>query len=525
VANPISGASIQSDGMSTGGVQAGGRGHLWKSTAVAIYLFALIAALYQWLAFIREPLNLDETGSYWQISGGFRQLWLNRFVVTDPPAYSYVLWFATRILGTSEAALRVPSVVAMLAAAVLLYLIARDIFDRELALVAVALFCLNPIVIFASIDARPYALAVMVLNAAILVLIRLRNSDSCGLAALYGFLSAGIIYFHYLFALILPALLFGFFVIKSGRKRPMWHQASIAMAAFVVAALPLASSARQLVHSSGTHICDDAPMPVMFVLTLLPIWVVSAFFIAGLLGLLLASFGVKGSIQRIRLRDNYIVVFGLLAITPVLILYAVSVATPLHSFADRHRLPAIPGIVLCWTLLASQLRPRAIQRLFVVLLATFTLMSYGGVTNFGHRSYRHTWKNAIEAAERNAAMDHTPVLVCSGFVEGASASMPTDEPEKSRYFTPLSYYRMSVPIIPLPYALNDETVRAGTRFLKDSEHSRRRFLAMGNVKAYSTLDWLRQITAGSYSVRDIGTFDDIKVLEFDPVPIGAVAAH
>jgi hypothetical protein len=496
----------------------------WKHPAV-IYIAALAAALYQWLAVIGTPLNLDETGPYWQISNGLRQIWLSRFTGTDPPAYYYVLWLASKVLGTSEAALRTPSVIAMAAAAVLLYLAAREIFDDELALVAVVLFSLNPMVIFAAVDARPYAWAEMLLNAALLVLMRLRTSNSYGLAALYGFLCAGVMHFHYLFALVLPALLLGFFVIKFGSKGPMWRQAATALVSFAVAVLPLLPGLRQLAHSSGTHVCDDPPMPAMFLVTLLPIWPVAALLVAGLLALLVGSFGWKEAVQRVRPRKNCIVACALAAVIPVAILYGMSVATPLHTFADRHRLPAIPGIVLCWTLLVSQIRVRAMQRLFVLLLAAFTLMSYGGTTNFGHHSYMHTWKNAIEAAEANAETDRAPVLVCSGFVESAFATMPKEAPEKNQYFAPFSYYQVHVPIVPLPYTLNDETIRVGAEFLRSNARSRHRFLAMGNVKAYSTLDWLRGEAANAYTVREIGVYDGIKVLEFDPVPIGAVAAH
>jgi mannosyltransferase len=158
-----------------------------------------------WFIAIRAPLRLDETGSYWQISKGFSEI-ISRQGSLSFPAYSYILWFSTKIIGTSEIALRVPSILAMMGAVYLLYLAARELFERDIAFIAAVIFSLDPIVVFASIDIRPYAFGVLATNAAILVLLRLRRSSSNWLAALFGLMAASIVWFHFLFGVILPPL-------------------------------------------------------------------------------------------------------------------------------------------------------------------------------------------------------------------------------------------------------------------------------------------------------------------------------
>jgi hypothetical protein len=81
---------------------------------------------------------------------------------------------------------------------------------------------------------------------------------------------------------------------------------------------------------------------------------------------------------------------------------------------------------------------------------------------------------------------------------------------------PLSYYPLSVPVTPLPRALNDEAMRDGSRFLQQAARRHQRFLAMAFVQSYGTLDWLTKTASGNYDVHPIGQFDGVKVLEFVP---------
>jgi hypothetical protein len=85
----------------------------------------------------------------------------------------------------------------------------------------------------------------------------------------------------------------------------------------------------------------------------------------------------------------------------------------------------------------------------------------------------------------------------------------------SAIFAPLSYYQLSVPLVALPRALNEEAMRVGSRFLQEASQRHERFLALAFVPSYGTLDWIANHTSG-VQVRELGVFDGIKVLEFDP---------
>jgi hypothetical protein len=93
--------------------------------------------------------------------------------------------------------------------------------------------------------------------------------------------------------------------------------------------------------------------------------------------------------------------------------------------------------------------------------------------------------------------------------------MPLDSAKDSPFFAPLSYYKLSVPVVPLPNQLNGEAMRVGSRFLQEAAQKHERFLAIA-YKQYGTLEWLAQMAAATHSVRKLGVFDGVEVLEFVP---------
>jgi hypothetical protein len=107
------------------------------------------------------------------------------------------------------------------------------------------------------------------------------------------------------------------------------------------------------------------------------------------------------------------------------------------------------------------------------------------------------------------------VLICSDIPEADHMRMPEGAAiEETGILPPLSYYKLTVPVAPLPRTLNEEAIRAGSVFLQQQEQ--RRFLAMAFIESYGTLDWLTKAAAASHTVRELGAFDGVKVLEFVP---------
>ena len=482
---------------------------LWLRVELPGYVLALLVSVSLWFLAFHAPLTDDETGSFWQISQGFWKI-LSRQGGLSFPTYAYILWFFSKILGTSEPALRVPSILAMAGAVCFLYGTARKLFDTGVALIVTIIFCLHPVVMFAAIDVRPYAFAALAINAAIFALICLRESNSNWLAALLGFVAACIVYFHFLFTLILPVFAICFFVVKVGDRKVRVRQLIVAVVTFGVAILPTTRGLLFTFQTRSTHVYDVAPNWMQLAAALAPGWLIPIAFVVAFM----AAATKRLNFQRYA--EGWRVYFCLLlGIVPILILYGVSIVTSIHIFLDRYHLVAIPGIALCWGLMANWFDSRLLKMVFCLALVATSAMHYFHSPEARHHLY--SWKDALHAAEDNASLDNAPVLICSEFVESHFVPMPLDSPKESKLFAQLSYYKLSVPVIPLPQELNQETVRVVLSFLQRPTTPQQRFLAMAYEASYPTLNWVASRASGTHYPRVVGVFDGVAVLEFKPI--------
>jgi len=473
-----------------------------------LYALALGVSISTWFIAVRAPLWLDETVSFFHIKAGFsgissRQGW------PTVPVYSYVLWLWTKAMGTSEIMLRVPSILAMLGAVYLLYRVARRLFDQDVALICAVVFCLHPFVIFESIDIRPYAFGALAVTASILLLVHLQHNSSIWLAALFGFSAAFIVYVHLLFAVIIPALTICFVARKSNHRKTFWLQCGAALLVFAISFLPIIPGIQYMMHTSASHVFAPPPGLVQLLQTVTS---------KRLTAILLLTIVVAAATRRLDLKSRIQLWPTLLcislALVPLLTLYGLSVGTSLHIFEFRYRLVAVPGIALCWALALSRIDSRMLRLLFCMVVVA--VIAYHDFNDPIFRIHGYSWRYSLEFAERNASVDNAPVLICSDFPEANSLPMPIGSAAKdSRVLSQISYYQLSVPVVALPRALDVEAMRIASRSLQEAALHHERFLALAYVPSYGTLEWIED-NASEMRVRDLGIFDGIKVLEFDP---------
>lgn len=485
------------------------KGSIQARTLYVIYALALVVSISTWFLAIRAPLWLDETISYFVIKGRFSEI-LSRQGWPGVPAYPYLLWLWAKAAGTGEIALRTSSVLAMLGAVYLLYRSARELLDWDVAVIAAVVFCLHPIVTSEAIDVRPYPFAALAITSSIFALVRLRHNNSNWLAALFGLSAACIVYFQFLFVVILPALVICFFAVKVADRKTLWRQFGIALVAFALAFLPVIPGLLYMFHTSAVHVYAAAPA----------FWELRGTLASKRPTLCLAAtILTAAATRRLDLRSHLegrtILFCGSLALVPILILYGVSKGTSIHIFLDRYLIVAVPGIALCWAFIVSRIDSRALRLLFCTALVAAT--AYHAFTSPSSRVHNYTWKYALDVAEKNASTGNAPVLICSDLPESDHLPMPVGAAIKdSALFAPLSYYHLSVPVVPLPRALNDEAIKVGSQFLQQAAQRHDRFLALAFEPSYETLDWLARNAEGTHRVHELGIFDRVEVLEFIP---------
>jgi hypothetical protein len=195
-------------------------------------LAVVVITLCIWPA-MGTSLWLDEAGTWWIVRDGIREA-VSRalFWSASSPFYYAALWFAVQVLGLSEIALRLPSVIFSLATSIVLYRLARRWFDAEGALVTVVLFFCIPAVEFTVVDARPYALGLLLLVSTWLSMMRWLESTQWSRGVVFVGCAASVVWVHYtLVAGLIPLLWY------AGRLG--WRRSAAAAAAIVVLVLPL----------------------------------------------------------------------------------------------------------------------------------------------------------------------------------------------------------------------------------------------------------------------------------------------
>lgn len=133
----------------------------------------LLVGLVMRLVSIGQSLWLDEATTALVSKMSFNQIFTN-FLPNDfhPPLYYLVMKFWVDIFGNSEISLRIPSVLFGLVTVYLTYLIAKKIFNKNVAIASSLLLSTSGLAIYYSQEARMYGMAAMLVALAVYLYIR-----------------------------------------------------------------------------------------------------------------------------------------------------------------------------------------------------------------------------------------------------------------------------------------------------------------------------------------------------------------
>lgn len=238
------------------------------------------------------------------------------------------------LAGSSEAALRFPSVLGTMVACALLVVLGRKLFDRRIALVAGVLLALNPFVVKWSQQARAYTLLLAVSVLAILLLLRALERGTRGAWALYGLAFSAVIIWHPPAGVVLaPTHLL---LVSQRRERILPHGL---VAAVVIMVLGVPWAAQIAMRSTGEGVAMNwltFPTPEVIARALLDVSGAAG------LGVLLALGGLwllhrAGDVDRAAWLATW-------AFTPFVVALLISIARPI--FLDRYLIVASPAFAL-----------------------------------------------------------------------------------------------------------------------------------------------------------------------------------
>ncbi len=325
--------------------------------------------------FLRNSIRLDEAQSLWQTNHSYESLL--QIVAEDVhvPLYHVLLRTWRLVLGPDVETARLLSLVFLLAAVPVFYLVARKVLSRPWALFALVVFSCSPFLQWYGNEARMYSMLVLVTLVSQYFFLTVVTTGRT--AAWIGYAATAVvgIYTHYFFAFVLVAQ--GIYVLLMWRRLPRTAIVKMAgVAGFVGAAyLPWFLYFRANGSASETRPNLPEPSSIDFsnvysqflfgfqsdainttVLQTWPILVLAA----------LASVRVGVRLDR---ATAYLVVA---AFVPVLLAFVVShMVTPF--FLSRYMIAALPALLLLVVRFLSSLTKPVARGLAAVLLAVTVL--------------------------------------------------------------------------------------------------------------------------------------------------------
>jgi len=176
-------------------------------TASAVLGVIIVAAFsIHLLGPVYRPFWMDEASTYWTIRQPLPSLLAGARTDGSPPLYFLVAWLASRVGGTSEFALRWPSVTAATLLVPVVFAATRMVSTARAAVAAAGLAAVSPLVNYYAIEARGYAVVQLLAAVALLALLyALREPTRLTRWAALGTALAALLLTHNYGLFLLPA--------------------------------------------------------------------------------------------------------------------------------------------------------------------------------------------------------------------------------------------------------------------------------------------------------------------------------
>ncbi|HXJ85071.1 MAG TPA: glycosyltransferase family 39 protein [Candidatus Methylomirabilis sp.] len=409
------------------------------------------AAAILWLPQLPSSLWHDEAGTYWTAKGGFSET-VDRVIryQGQSPLYYMVVWVTLKLGGAREIVLRLPSVLSMALAAVLLFRLGRDLVDEETGWLATIFFVSSADVRYFSGEARPYALALAIAVAATLALVRWLGSGRKRDAIVYAALAALVVYAHYLFGIVL--LCHAAYALRRTlieRKVPLGMLVTVTLLTAVLL-LPLSWQFLSLWQRRSTLVYMSGVPSVDALLTVLaqPATVVTLLSSLLLARILSPSIGLCAT----RARPGSLLLLASWYILPPLLLFVLATRTPVHLFVARYYFLNVPALALLIAWLLRTVKPRRARLLVALVPLALSLATY-----WDNGTHLGSFRDLVSIVRMAANDSDMPVLIWSPLVEGNQVEWLRDPERKSYLLALADFYGFNRNVTALPNDISSPT--------------------------------------------------------------------
>lgn len=499
---------------------------------LALVLLLCIARL--WIISLHTSFWVDEMVTVFVVHNGPDHPSLAIAPQVSKSIYYAVARAADSLFGVSEAGYRLPSILAMALALILVARLAARLIHPDAAWFAVfACLGLKAINTEAA-DARPYALGICVSAAALVFLVNWLDTNRSIPAA--GFVVFGALLWrvHLLFWPIY--LVFAFYAVVRrvrGETKVSWWTMGLIFAVLAAALAPVAMEALPILRQAHAHVFVPAPK-----------W--SELIYALKLGLLLAALAIAGFLGRVGPRtprrdsstrapeepstftsissSSVCLVLAWWLIHPVS-LFVFSRLSGDSVFIPRYLSVALPGAAAAATLAAAMFIPSGHHsprwKYAALILGAGVLFTVG---NWRHPWTPHApsdWRSAARAVHELVSPD-TPVICPSPFIEAKSPVWTPDYPQPGFLYAHLSVYPTGGRQFLFPFETSPEADAYARELSRQTLPRAGRFVIYGGLgPAGYWRDWfLKQPELAGWRARSLGSFGDVLAVVLEPA-IGA----
>ncbi len=398
-------------------------------TASAIVLVCVGALLRAW-NFWGPELWIDEYATRWVVADVTWSEAARRAIHSQgqSPFFYWLLGLSGAPFGFNPFSLRLPSVLFGIGSVALAWPLALKIFrQRGAALCAVAVFALNPRLIGHAQQARPYALALLLVMLSFLAYLALLERDTPGWRIAWVLCTAGVFYAHYVLSFVAVVQLIHLCLVRGTAwlRSKAWPLSWLALIAACAPGLPQLRSLFERRAALNWLAPADWQDRVQLVATLLDLPTLAV------VGLAMVLAGFSAEQFRALLDRSRAALLAVWLVVPLAVFGAVLPLFGVSVFSVRYLVFTLPAALLLMAWVMSLVRPQAWRRW--IPLAAFLLVSVVfrvAPSLLGGTSESHGfdgWAQAVPALEREVGSDDV-VLYSSGFVEADGLRSPNPDP-------------------------------------------------------------------------------------------------
>jgi hypothetical protein len=445
---------------------------------------------------------------------------------------------ADALFGSSEISYRLPSILAMGVALLLIARLAARLIHPQAAWFA-AFACLAlPGIDYEAVDARPYALGTCIAAAGLFFLVRWLDSAGWRHALLFTFFAALLWRVHLVYwPIYIVFILYPVVRMARGETRVSWLTAGGVFVLLAIALAPVPIDAVGLLREAKAHTMDPPPTLGALARSLKFEFVVCC----GVGAWLLSAWRtvptkVPGNVNVTAYRSHspasrwlrrspgvalpsgasLALILGWWLCQPVG-LFVFSHLTGGSVLVARYLSIALPGAALTATVAAGLFVAPAHWKRISIVLATAALLLWGqwGVMRPQHD--KTDWRAAAHRMNELALTPDAPVICPSPFVEARPPVWRPDYTLPGFLYAHLLMYPIPGKPYLFPYEDSTEAKQYAERLFRETLFPSGRFIIYGGERIVSLWrDWFsRRPELAGWSQRSLGSFGKIEVVMFE----------